>query len=212
MNPISQDARTTQGTRDIRVLFSNMRAAPSTQGNGQVSLPNQTGPNAEVQQGHQSQTGTTNPPTPMDKHPATSEMQNPFRILTWNVMGLTTVREELRLMAEEHAPDVLVLTETKLVDKYHASKWLADSLPRDQYTLYCSSKPSHNPLSGHNRALACSRLGAGGVMVAVHNRWVTGSRVVRITVDCRAERPLRRTPPAAPKQPHDDHMGCVHAE
>ena len=41
-------------------------------------------------------------------------MISSLRTLCWNEMGLTTVQDELVRMVDEHKPDVVVLTETKM--------------------------------------------------------------------------------------------------
>jgi exonuclease III len=38
-------------------------------------------------------------------------------IMTWNVMGSTTIPDELREIADQKKPWVIVMTETKLTDK-----------------------------------------------------------------------------------------------
>ena len=47
--------------------------------------------------------------TPSHEPPAPNE---PFRMATWNVMGLTTVSEELKTIVLDHNPDVIILTKT----------------------------------------------------------------------------------------------------
>ena len=82
-----------------------------------------------------------------------------LRTLCWNVMGLTTVQDELVRMVNEHKPDVIVLTETKLRRQGKNRQRLAQALP--EYELYASCKPdSDNPRTGERWA--------AGVAMAVH--------------------------------------------
>ena len=76
------------------------------------------------------------------KRPRTEHQQNAqckeFAVLTHNLMGMTTVLEETALTADEHAPDVMVYTETKLTDE--SRNQLDKCLPK--YKLYHSCKAS----------------------------------------------------------------------
>ena len=64
-------------------------------------------------------------------------------MLTWNVMGLTSTRNELSLPLQLEEPDIVILTETKLVEEQHGKPFVR-SLFKDlrgetQYSCYCSS-------------------------------------------------------------------------
>ena len=106
----------------------------------------------------------------------------PFSVLTWNVMGLTTINEELKSILLEHDPDVVMLTETKLLEETHQRTWIKHAF-LDQYALFCSSIPAactklyrHNPRKAWEQA---NRAGSGGVILAVHQRWANGSSIQR---------------------------------
>ena len=74
-----------------------------------------------------------------------------LRMLCWNVMGLTTVQDELVRIADEHKPDVIVLTETKMRRQGRMKQRLAEALP--EYQLYSSCKPDpENPRPGERWA------------------------------------------------------------
>ena len=88
----------------------------------------------------------------------------PLKILTWNVMGLTTVQQEIATLIEIQDPDIIVLTETKLVKEQNCKRWVHDIFPG--YKLQASSKPSQK-LVGKDAGFAKMRNGAGGVLVAV---------------------------------------------
>ncbi len=51
-----------------------------------------------------------------------------LKVLTWNVMGLTTVEEELEQLMIEQDPDIVVLTETKLTDRTQRKFWLSQGI------------------------------------------------------------------------------------
>ena len=71
-------------------------------------------------------------------------------VLTWNVMGSTTVPDELMQIAQQRKPWIIVLTETKLTDARQDRVFFQEYLP--EYTLF----------SDH------CRTGSGGVAIAVH--------------------------------------------
>ena len=79
-------------------------------------------------------------------------------ILTWNVMGSTTVPDELMQIAQQRKPWIIVLTETKLTDARQDRVFFQEYLP--EYTLYHSCVKGND--SGH------CRTGSGGVAIAVH--------------------------------------------
>ena len=77
--------------------------------------------------------------------------------MSWNVMGLTTMKEELSQLVKEASPDVLVLTETKLTERTQRKCWVRHVL-NDYWVHYSSCiHKSHQTL----------REGSGGVAVAV---------------------------------------------
>ena len=82
-----------------------------------------------------------------------------LKTLCWNVMGLTTVQDELVRIVDEHKPDVIVLAETKMRRQGKTRQRLAAALP--EYQLYTSCKPDpENPRPGERWA--------AGVAMAVH--------------------------------------------
>jgi len=79
-------------------------------------------------------------------------------VLTWNVMGSTTVPDELRQIAHQRKPWIVVLTEAKLTDARQDRVFLQEYLP--EYILFHSCVKGND--SGH------CRTGSGGVAIAVH--------------------------------------------
>ena len=88
-------------------------------------------------------------------------------ILLWNVMGSTTILDELKQVADREQPCVIVLTETKLTDSQQDSRLIEPFLPK--YTLFHSSQKG-------TETKQC-RSGSGGVTVAVHNSLTTQNSV-----------------------------------
>lgn len=84
-----------------------------------------------------------------------------LRSLCWNVMGLTTVQDELIRIVDEHKPDVITLTETKLQRTGRNEQKLAEELT--EYQLYTSCKPDPDGRRPGERW-------ATGVAIAVHKR------------------------------------------
>ena len=109
----------------------------------------------------------TNTTSHTNKQPATTQEKktkvggayhpccDTLTILTWNVMGSTTVPDELMQIVQQRK---LVLTETKLTDARQDRVFFQEYLP--EYTLYHSCVRGNN--SGH------CRTGSGGVAMAVH--------------------------------------------
>ena len=62
-----------------------------------------------------------------------------IRVLTWNVMGYTTIKSELRAIIEHHQPDALILTETKFVRDARLDHQLRQML--SDYQICISSRP-----------------------------------------------------------------------
>ena len=79
-------------------------------------------------------------------------------ILKWNVMGSTTVQDELKQIAQKEKPWIIVLTETKLTDARQDRVFLQDYLP--EYALH------HSCVKGNDSGQC--RTGSGGVAIAVH--------------------------------------------
>ncbi len=79
-------------------------------------------------------------------------------MLTWNVMGSTTVPDELRQIAHQRKPWIIVLTETKLTDARQDRVFFQEYLP--EYTLF------HSCIKGNDSGYC--RTGSGGVAIAVH--------------------------------------------
>ena len=95
-------------------------------------------------------------------------------ILTWNVMGLTTVMHELKQLLLSHSPDVVVITETKLNKKNCNSRVIKDIF--EDYTLFHSCNAPVDPLRREANPGSLDRNGAGGVTVAIRDLWCsTGS-------------------------------------
>ena len=67
-----------------------------------------------------------------------------FTIITWNVMGLTTVMHELKQLLLSHSPDVVVITETKLNKKNCNSHVIKDIF--EDYPLFHSCNAAVDPL------------------------------------------------------------------
>ena len=104
----------------------------------------------------------------MNKKPATTPERkvagaytpcsDTLTVLTWNVMGSTTVPDELMQIAQQRKPWIIVLTETKLTDARQDRVFFQEYLP--EYTLFHSCVKGN--ASGH------CRTGSGGVAIAVH--------------------------------------------
>ena len=94
-------------------------------------------------------------------------------VMTWNVMGTTTVLHEIQAYAEKYQPWVIVLTETKLTELEQDRKSLNPYLP--QYKLY------HSRIKG--QATKHYRTGSGGVAIAVHESLTTQNSVRLLNID-----------------------------
>ncbi len=92
-------------------------------------------------------------------------------VLTWNVMGSTTVPDELMQIIQQREPWVIVLTETKLTDARQDRVFFQEYLP--EYTMYHSCVKGND--SGH------CRTGSGGVAIAVHKSLTSQNSVELIT-------------------------------
>ncbi len=73
-------------------------------------------------------------------------------------MGSTTMPDELRQIAQQRKPWIIVLTETKLTDASQDRVFIQEHLP--QYALF------HSCVKGNDSG--CCRTGSGGVAIAVH--------------------------------------------
>ena len=96
-----------------------------------------------------------------------------LRLMTWNVMGTTTVLDELQTLAKEHRPCVMVLTETKLTELEQDRKMLRTWLP--DYKLY------HSRVKGHRTGK--QRTGSAGVTITMHTSLTTQNSVQHINLD-----------------------------
>jgi exonuclease III len=99
----------------------------------------------------------------------TQPVTTTITVLTWNVMGLTTIGDELLDIVTRHRPDVVVLTETKLTERSSGKPWIKALLPG--YSIQYSSAPYANKVGGphrpnHNIPM---RDGSAGVIVAIAN-------------------------------------------
>ncbi len=94
-------------------------------------------------------------------------------ILTWNVMGSTTILAELQEIATKEKPWVIILTETKFTDIKADRQLLKPFLP--QYKLYHSFEKG--------REKQQSRSGSGGVTVAIHESLATQHSVEAIDLN-----------------------------
>ena len=97
-----------------------------------------------------------------------------FRFLTWNVMGFTTIADELELIISEQDPDIIVLTETKFVRDQHGSANIRKPF-LGNYNI-CSSVAASTRAqklirNREGRQNLHQNSGARGVVLAVHNRW-----------------------------------------
>ena len=96
-----------------------------------------------------------------------------LKVPTWIVMGLTTVREELQQLLEDHDPDIVVLTESKLTERTQRKCWLFGALK--SHSLQFSSCQHLAPSCGLRR-------GSGGVAVAVRKTLGPQGCFVRLPV------------------------------
>ena len=94
-------------------------------------------------------------------------------IMTWNVMGTTTVLHEIQTLAQKYKPWVIVLTETKLTDLPQDRKLIEPYLP--EYKLY------HSRSKG--RDTNAYRTGSGGVTVAIHESLTSQNSVKLVDID-----------------------------
>ena len=85
--------------------------------------------------------------------------------LCWNVRGLTTVLHELTHIVEQHAPDFIILTETKLRKNSKYRKKLTEAL--EDYIVHTSNKRDEPNMR------AGERTGAAGVAIAIHKKLAT---------------------------------------
>ncbi len=103
-------------------------------------------------------------------------------ILTWNMMGSATILDELREIADQKKPWVIVMTETTLTDIKQDRLFFEPYLP--EYKLYHSCGEGN---SGHCRP------GSGGVTVAVHNSLTTQISTETISHNHPAAKAYRKT-------------------
>jgi len=114
-------------------------------------------------------------PPGQEKKKKTAGVYTPYcdhmTILTWNMMGSATIPDELREIADQKKPWVIVMTETELTDIKQDRVFVEPYLPK--YKLYHSCGKGH--ISGH------CRTGSGGVTVAVHNSFTTQKSIETIS-------------------------------
>ena len=116
--------------------------------------------------------GQTHPPSQGPPASPRSTLYG-IKLLCWNVMGLTTVRDELELLVQQQDPDVIVLTETKLTDRSQRKSWL-NSISKTHW-LQFSSSPHEGFRTGE-------RQGRGGLAVAVRKTLVPEGCYTRLPV------------------------------
>ena len=104
--------------------------------------------------------------------------------MTWNVMGTTTVLDEIQNLAQEYKPCVMVLTETKLTELQQDRKMLNTCLP--DYKLY------HSRVKGHK--IGKQRTGSAGVTIAVRTSLTTQTSVQLIYLNHPAAKGLLQVP------------------
>jgi len=131
------------GTKDIRsfFVFGQGREAHKATDTGQMA---QCTPKRHKAQGE-----------PAKEMPS-------LRGLCWNVRGLTTVLHELTHLVEQHAPDFVILTETKLRKKSRYRKKLTEAL--EDYAVHTSCKRDTPDMREGERT------GAAGVAIAIHKK------------------------------------------
>ena len=122
------------------------------------------------------------PQPPPPTKPAFGIIEESFSVLTWNVMGLTTILEELQELINEHEPTVVILTETKLAGKHEHMRWVRQAF-QGKYCLHFSSQ-SHTKQKDDNVPLANRRqnhmqYGSGGVILAIQKRWTDACELTR---------------------------------
>ena len=96
-----------------------------------------------------------------------------LKTLCWNAMGLTTVKEVLEELLRWQDPDIIIMTETKLIEKTQRKYWLNNILKT--HWLRFSSCP-HSSLSQGERE------GSGGIALAVRKSLVPAGCCTRIPV------------------------------
>ncbi len=94
-------------------------------------------------------------------------------VLTWNVMGCTTILLELQDIVLKEKPWVIILTETKFTDIKADRQLLTPFLP--QYKLHHSCEKGNKQQH--------SRSGSGGVTVAIHKSLTTQQSVETIDLN-----------------------------
>lgn len=114
----------------------------------------------------------THPPSQPPKASRRSTLYG-LKLLCWNVMGLTTVRDELEQLVQQQDPDIIVLTETKLSDRSQRKSWL-NSFSKTHW-LQFSSSPHEGFRTGE-------RQGRGGLAVAVRKMLVPEGCYTRLPV------------------------------
>ena len=114
--------------------------------------------------------------------PALGIVEESFSVLTWNVMGLTTIREELQDLINEHELTIVILTETKLEGKHEHMQWVQQAF-QGRYSLHFSSQSytrqkdmeTSAAIKGRDR----KRQGSGGVILAIQKKWANACELTR---------------------------------
>ena len=95
-------------------------------------------------------------------------------------MGLTTITDELIMLLKEHSPDIVVLTETKLIAAIEKRYFLRDIFK--EYELKFSSGITFADCAKkRNELLTRKRKASGGVMLAIKKAWTQGSALTRLS-------------------------------
>ena len=102
-----------------------------------------------------------------------SDKREEVRVMTWNIMGTTTVLDELQNLAQKHKPCIMVLTETKLTELEQDRKMLNTCLP--------DCKLYHSKVKGHKTGRQWT--GSAGVTIAVHASLTMQNSVQLIHLD-----------------------------
>ena len=95
-------------------------------------------------------------------------------VLTHNIMGTTTMIQEVAMTAADRPVDIRIFTETKLTDESSCQRELEACMPL--YKFYHTCKTSKDS-AGRKHKRQKNREGAAGVTIAVHNSLLTQNTV-----------------------------------
>ena len=113
---------------------------------------------------------TCNTTTPTNTHGSVPrENAGRICIMTLNCRGIRTSWETLRLALATHAPDIVFMTETKLISGMQLINTMRREEPR--YTFHASSITKAAANQGTPSPARVTRQGAAGVIVAIHNKY-----------------------------------------